>query len=683
MNRETLIAHVVKTATESSQSVFDTDCELVIYLLEHCEITVSEKQRFCPEINCIGVLAKAAYKRAEAFEKKVQEHELSKGQEVLAFTGNYDFSHTTTEWKSVLSLGIWGLRKRIAAYAQKYAEDVERTHFYEQLLRVYDAALHFIKRAADEAEAAGKMEMAKGLLHLTQAAPQNLFEVMQTMLMYYKMQMSEGTALRTLGRLDTLFYPYFEKEEETKAEELLVDFLKEIDALKATANIPFALCGTDVQGRELINTLSYRMLRAYKKAHTQHTKLHILCSKNTPKDILEEAFEGIREGNNSIVFMSDTRIIEALEKLGEDKADAVDYHVVGCYECGGNGELTCSCNARVNLVKALELTLNQGKDMMTDRMIGLESSETFDSFEQLYEAYKRQLQYLCVCAMKVTDMYEQHYSQIHASPILSGTYQSALEKGGDLYCHHSAKYPNSSVNGLGLGTTVDALAAIRKLVYEDKQMSIQELTEILRSNWEGKEALRNMIKNKYPKYGVGDAKTDALARDIVKNMASWISGKPNMKGGKYRLGLFSIDWRWDFGAKTAASADGRLAGESLSQNTSASFGADKEGATGHMLSVVSIDSSDTPNGAVVDIDLHRSAAEGTNGLQMLVGTLKTFFDLGGFAIQYNILDTETLKKAKINPDAYPNLQVRLCGWNVLFSSLSDREKEEFIERFSK
>jgi formate C-acetyltransferase len=230
---------------------------------------------------------------------------------------------------------------------------------------------------------------------------------------------------------------------------------------------------------------------------------------------------------------------------------------------------------------------------------------------------------------------------------------------------------------------VDALSAIKKLVYEEKQMSLRELTEVLRANWQGQEVLRRQIKNKYPKYGMGDAGPDALAGDIVKNLAAWISGKPNVKGGKYRLGLFSINWRWEFGKKTAASADGRFAGESLSQNTSASFGADRLGATGHLLSAVQIDSSDTPNGAIIDIDMHSSAVRGSNGLKSLVGTLRSFFAMGGFAVHYNILDNEVLQRARKDPDAYPNLQVRLCGWNVLFSTLTDKEKEEFIERFSK
>ena len=147
--------------------------------------------------------------------------------------------------------------------------------------------------------------------------------------------------------------------------------------------------------------------------------------------------------------------------------------------------------------------------------------------------------------------------------------------------------------------------------------------------------------------------------------------------------MFSIDWRWDFGLKTAASANGRHSGETLSQNTSASFGADKEGATAHLISAARIDMSKTPNGAIVDIDLHSSAVQGENGITALVSSLKTYFELGGFAVHYNVLDTDILIDAKKNPEKYPSLQVRLCGWNVLFSTLSEKEKDEFIARSMK
>lgn len=685
LSRDVLLEYALKNIeADKNGDVLEPDCKNIVYLLDNCEITVPEKNRFFINVNCDGIQTQVIYKRMELFDYEIAGSGLSAGNEALAYTGTYDFSHTTAEWESVISLGIFGLRKRISEYAEKNRNDSKKQRFYNEISKVYDAALRFMKRASELAEKNGKHEMSKGIANLTENAPANLFEAMQTTVIYYVLQhMFEGTYLRTLGRLDTLFYPYYKKESEEAAKKMVLDYLKEIDTLKAPSNIPFAIGGRDKEGNSLINELSYVFLETYKAAATNNTKFHILCEENTPTDIIESAFEGIREGNNSIVFMSDKKITESLEKLGIEHDDAINYHVVGCYECGGEGELTSSCNARVNLPMALELTLNNGKTFLGEKTAGLENNRVFETFDELYKEFARQLDYMCGCAMKMTDLCEKHYRQVHSAPFLSGVYISALEKGGDLYCDYAAKYNDSSVNGIGLATAVDSLAAIKKLVYEDKTMSLDNLTAILKSDWRNRETLRLTVKHKFLKFGLNEKVTNEMAKNIADVMYRAIGGKPNVKGGVYRLGLFSIDWRWEFGSKTGASADGRHAGETLSQNTSATFGADRNGATAHMLSVAAIDASQTPNGTIADIDLHSSAVKGRNGIKALTATLKTYFELGGFAVHYNVLDTEILKDAKRNPEKYPNLQVRLCGWNVLFSSLSEKEKDEFIARSSK
>ena len=155
---------------------------------------------------------------------------------------------------------------------------------------------------------------------------------------------------------------------------------------------------------------------------------------------------------------------------------------------------------------------------------------------------------------------------------------------------------------------------------------------------------------------------------------------PNVKGGIYRLGMFSINWRHMFGKETAATPDGRRRGEALSQNSSASFGADREGITAHILSVTKQDHTLTPNGSVLDLDFHSSAVKGEDGLAAMEATLRTYMRRGGFAVHYNVLNADVLRRAKERPEDYPNLQVRLCGWNALFTTLAPHEQEEFICR---
>ena len=658
--------------------VLENDSEIIEFLLDNCELSYTKESQFFANINCPALANESSYRRAVDIFYDVRNAKLSEAEEIGAYHGAYDFGHTSTEWDHVISLGIFGLRERILNYK---AKNPTKAKFYDDVLRCYDAALRFIKRAADEAKKAGKEKTAEGLYNLSVAPPKNLFEALQTSIIYYNLQhFFDGTAVRSLGRIDNLFYPYFIKEERTYAEDLLISFMKEINELKAPANMPFALCGTDENGNDTTNELSYLWLDTYAKAQVSRVKIHILCSKKTPRDIIEKAFRHIRNGDNSIVFMSDERVIESLMKIGAEEKDARRYEVIGCYEPAARGELPCSSSARLCMPRALELALTGGIDMQTKKAIGLEHNCKFETYEELENEFNRQLDHLINCAIEITNLWERNQDKLHASPFLSGVFTSSLEKGEDLYRDCAAKYNNSSLNLVGLATVADSLYAIKKAVYEDKIMSIGEFIEMLKNNWEGHEALRLLIKNKYPKYGQNNDEVDKIAQKVIEMATDKVWNKPNVKGGKWRVGIISITWRWEQGRRTGASADGRLSGEVLSQNADATFGADKEGTTAHILSVGKLDTSKTPNGTILDIDFHSSAVQGENGLNSMVASLLTYFELGGFAVHYNVLDTSVLIDAQKNPEKYPNLQVRVCGWNVLFSRLSEKEQNEFIAR---
>jgi len=676
LNREQLLEYA--TARAETDDVFGTDCEIIIYLLDHCQITVPEQNRFFVRVNCDGVQREIYRIRKIPYQQLFKEHGLLEGIRCKAYTGANDFGHTSICWDTLLSVGVYGLFKRLEALSEQYKDDGRMQAFYGNLLDVYGAVFRFLNRAEEGARVCGKDEMADGIRHLMGGAPRTMFEAMQTVFIYYTLQqMFDGTPLRTLGRLDGSLYPYYVGREQ---EDLFCDFLWELDWIKADANLPFALGGTDPEGKNLVNDLSYLLLDCYRKLDTRNVKLHLLCSEKTPKEFILSALDSVRHGKNSIVFLSDEKVIESLLRQGADPVDAANYHVVGCYECCADQEIPCTCNARVNLPKALELTLNHGVDQLTGKAILAPDETEFKTFDDLYGRFLSVAQELCRRAMKATDLIEANYKHIHASPVFTSTNLNALHRGGDVYVDNAAKYCNSSLNAIGLATVVDSLVAIRKLVYEDQTLTLPELMEILKSDWEGKEPLRLLIRNRFPKYGNGDPSVDVLAGEITDALYEAVGGVPNAKGGIWRLGLFSISWRWEFGAKTGASADGRRSGETLSQNSGAAFGADREGVTAHLDSVCAIDTSKTPNGTIVDLDLHTSSVKGENGLNAMYATLKTYFEKGGFAVHYNVLDTEILKAARRDPSAYPNLQVRLCGWNVLFSTLSDAEKDEFIAR---
>lgn len=664
-------------------NVFSADCDAVEYVLDNCEITVLKENKFSVSVNCDCIGLQIIRDRAVPFDE-ISEKLHGAAKKSKAYDGKYDFNHSTPDWESLFTLGFSGLRSRIKEYSNKNSEN---SSFYCGLIKVYDAAIRFISRAASVARINGNDNMANGFENLTQNPPQNLYEAIQLLFISYTLLRSvEGTGanIDSLGRADQLLQPFICSVSEKEADALLDDMMLELDSQEYGGNIPFAICGTDENGNDATNEASYKLLDAYRRNRVIYVKLHFLCSEKTPDDIIIRAFDSIRNGSNGIVFISDETVKRALIKQGASKKDADSYHVVGCYECGAYSETTCSCNGEFSIPKAVEYALFSGKDAVTGEMVGLENGGVFSTFDDLFEEFKRQLSQIITKNIALIDLYENNHKHLHAAPLLSGTYVSSLESGKDIYAENGARYCNSSLNAIGLATATDALFAIKKLVYEDKTVTLDELREILANNWQGNEQLRMTVKNKFPKFGMNNPEVDGIARLIMDAIYPEVCGKPNKKGGTYRLGTFSIDWRWEFGKMTGASADGRYAGEPLSQNASASFGSDREGVTAHLLSVAgAIDSEFTPNGTIVDIDLHESAVKGDMGLNAMLGTLRAYFKQGGFAVHYNVLNTKTLEKARVNPKDYPTLQVRVCGWNSKFVSLSEESQCEFIERSKK
>lgn len=666
--------------------VSDVDAEFYVHVLDNMETRIQENNELFVATNSEYLAHSLITQRKIVIKKAYLDNNgIRPAVEATLFDGGMDFGHSCPDWNNVLNMGIVGLRARAAEYASRSDITDEQRRFYNNIVKVYDAGLRYMDRAAGVAEAAGKMEMAQGIRNLTKDKPQNLREAMQILLIFYMFQHTvECTLLRTFGRLDQLLYPFYKKEaDKEKAKKLIQELIDTFDVMDPeAANIPFALGGLDPEGNDASNELSYLLLDAYLSKPNHNVKLHLMCSDVTPKDLVEKALDGVRKGNNSICFFSDATVIKGLMNIGATEVDARNYAVLGCYESAAFGEVACTSAGKVNGPKALELALYGGQDILTGKYIGVKGERPMDTYEDVFAAFEEQLRAACRGSMATANHMESHSPHLHSAPFYSSTFDFVMESGGDIFNTHSAKYNNTSIIVLGLATCVDSLVAIKKLVFEDKKVTLEQFKEILRNNWEGAEPLRQLVKNRYPKYGQADPEVDAMANQIMHILSDEVNNKPNTKGGVFRLGVFSITWRWGMGEKTAASADGRLSGETLSLNTGASFGATKYGATAHLLSVGGLDNYLCPDGSICDIDLHASAVAGDNGLNAMRAALETYFEKGGFAVHYNVLDAEVLKAAKKDPTLYPDLQVRLCGWNELFSSLSEKEKDEFIERIS-
>ncbi len=670
--------------------------KLFEYILENAEIEICPYDFFADKINHSNLISEQRDKwRIEIEETKINKlvDKNAAACKNLAYTGEVDFSHTAPDWKNVLDFGIAGILDRIKKYAQKPNLTEKQRVFYKSCEIEYSAIITYMKRmsalAKSNAEINPNLELlAKTLDNLCVAAPKTLHEAMElTFVLYYIQTYVECVNVRTLGAIDRLYYKFYAGDLEsgnyTKEQlcELIRYFLYRMGAIDAIANTPICLCSTDTQENTIINDLTYVIIDEYGKLNIADPKLHIRYNERFPKKLLNILLRLIRSGNNSIVFMNDDIVINALKKLGIDENDAIDYVPVGCYEPAVfRREVPCSCSGRINLLKAIELAMTGGYDMITGELLCKESAkseipETFDRFKELVETV---VKCFVDSTTELINGYEKNYIDINPAPLFSGTFDECLASGKDSY-EGGVKYNNTSINLLGLASAVDSMLAVKYAVYDKKIVSLKEFTEILKNNWKDNEKLRLIMSRRCEKYGNNTSEANELAVWISEYAASLINGKKNGRGGIYRCGMFSIDWYADFGGRTGASADGRFAKNPLSKNICAVIGKDKKGVTELINTVTGIDYTKFPNGAVFDALLHPSAISGDDGLDAAIGLFKTFIKKGGMSFQLNVLNPETLKKAQKNPEMFETLQVRLCGWNVYFVNLSMREQNEFIK----
>jgi formate C-acetyltransferase len=365
-------------------------------------------------------------------------------------------------------------------------------------------------------------------------------------------------------------------------------------------------------------------------------------------------------------------------KLGIEKQDAQRITVYGCYETSAEGtEIPCTCASYICLPKAIELSLNNGHDMQSGDLLGCESDAQISTFEDYLTEVKRQLKALTESIKRVLCELEGYYPQICPSLVMSPTYKHSAESGIELYSG-GAKYNNTSIIGAGISTLVDAVAAVKKIVFDEHKISFEDLKEVMKKDWQGEQSLQHYCRQNCPKFGNNDEEADALAAELTSYFADLINGHPNGRNGVFRCGMFSVDMRFWLSEKLSATPDGRNKGEAISKNAAATIGKDKNGVTAYLSSLLKLDHSKIPDGCVADVVLHESAVNGADGLTAFKTLLKVFMDNGGHSVHFNVLNADKLIKAQKDPEKYKNLQVRLCGWNVRFNDLSKRDQDEFI-----
>lgn len=607
-----------------------------------------------------------------------------------------DFDHVVPDWKSVLSLGFAGLKKRAQEYRNALAETVglssERKAYFDGIEIEYSAILRFVNRLYNLSLARNneKSRVVRAALRtLTQGAPENIFEAMLTIYLYFMISESvDCFQVRSLGNgLDGTLYPFYEKDIRSgkftrdEIKEFTAYFLMQWAAIGNYWGQPFYLGGTDANGKTLINDLSYDIVDVYSGLGIYNPKIQIKYNDNMPRDFLDRVLAGIRVNKGSYVFCCEPGMIKAVMSYGASYDEAADFDIRGCYETGVRANEVSTAGAYINALKAVEYVFSDGFDRRINKQVGIKTGDvtSFKTFTDFYEAFIKQWTYLIETSIQIVGEFEKYLGFINPSSLYSATIVRSLEQGKDAY-QSGVKFNNSAELCCGFAGAVDAVMAVKELIFEKKETTLGELKKALDCNWEGYETLRGKAKNCRHKYGNGDVEADIYAGNMARYFAMKVANRPNSRGGVYKPTMHSaMQFVWQ-GEKTGATPDGRKKGEEISKNASPAIGADKNGATALILSALKLQPTMYTESFCVDVMLHPSAVQGDDGLTVMKGLLDVYLKNGGMSLQFNVFNADTLREAQKNPDKYRNLQVRVCGWNVLWNNLSEKEQNAYILR---
>ena len=600
---------------------------------------------------------------------------------VGAFKSKLDTSHTCPDWQSIIELGPKGLAQRARLRRETARTDEERI-FLDCVVEVYEALSRECLRWAAFAEQKGMTEVAAVLRKNAVREPRTFREALQWALVYDRAQEAEGEDVRSQGIFDRLFLKYYRddiaagRETRESAKRLMVDFYTRFHSQQHPNNKNITFGGYGPDGEPVWNELTELGFEVFRELGRINPKLTYRFGAKTPRWQIEKVSQCIAEGKNSIVFACEETIAEMFKRRGKSVEDICDYVLVGCYEPGICGrEVVASMSLDVNLAKPLEAVFNSGKTFDGVR-IGPDCELPNDGVEFERE-YLRQLDAMLVTALESTRTLEQRWYELNPAPLHSGAFRDCIANARD-YSQGGCKYNSSGVDCSGLGTVADSLAAVHYLVDEKKLVTLQELRDALIAEWKGCEELRLRAMRQAPKWGNNNDRVDVVAKRVYDALVNRINTTHNGHGGFFQAGLWSINLDMQFGKRTAATPDGRRRGDALSRNNVATAGCGKEGPLALMHSNLKLDLAESPDGHIMDVILPLSVARRPTAAQDIATILATYFKNGGQCIHLNCFDSALLREATAHPEKYPDLQVRVCGWNVKWNDLSPQEKRHFI-----
>jgi pyruvate formate-lyase/glycerol dehydratase family glycyl radical enzyme len=533
-------------------------------------------------------------------------------------------------------------------------------------------------------------------------APRNFWEALQS---YWFVHLGVITEYNTWdsfnpGRLDQHLWPFYSKGladgtlTKDSARELLQAFWVKFNNQPAPPKVgvtaeesgtytDFALInvgGLKEDGTDGVNDLSYLILDVIEEMRILQPSSMVQVSAKGPDEFLLRALRIVRTGFGQPSVFNTDAIVQELVRQGKSVADARNGGASGCVEAGAFGKEAYILTGYFNLAKVLEITMHNGVDPRTDKKIGLETGDpaAFRTFDDLFEAFRRQIRHFVDVKVRGSNVIEKLYARYLPAPFLSVLIDDCIGNGKD-YHAGGARYNTNYIQGVGMGTITDTLSAIRHNVYDNGHFTMSELMKALDGNFEGYDNLRQRVLNRTPKFGNDDDSADDLMKRVFEAYFEAVDGRPSPRGGTYRINLLPTTVHVYFGKVTGATADGRKAGDAVSEGVSPVQGADRKGPTAVIKSLGKMDHIRT-GGTLLNQKFAPQLLAGDAGLRGVKDLVRSYFRLMGHHIQFNVVTADTLREAQKFPEKYRDLIVRVAGYSDYFVDCSSELQDEIIRR---
>ncbi len=559
--------------------------------------------------------------------------------------------------------------------------------------------------AKDEKDAVRKKELeriAEVCDRVPANAPRDFWEALQA---YWFVHLGVITEYNTWdsfnpGRLDQHLWPFYQKGladgtlSKESARELLQAFWIKFNNQPAPPKVgvtaeesgtytDFALInvgGLREDGTDGVNELSFLILDVIEEMRILQPSSMVQISAKGPDAFLLRALKIVKTGFGQPSIFNTDAIVQELVRQGKSVVDARNGGASGCVESGAFGKEAYILTGYFNLPKVFEITLGNGVDPRTGKKIGPETGEptTFKSFNDLFEAFRKQIRHFVDIKVRGSNVIEKLYATYLPAPFLSVLVDDCVKNGKD-YHAGGARYNTNYIQGVGVGTITDVLSAIQYNVYDNKHFTMKELLEALEKNFVGAETLRQRVLNRTPKFGNDDDYADNLMKRVFEAYFEAVDGRPTPRGGSYRINLLPTTAHIYFGKMTGATADGRLAGDAVSEGVSPVQGADRKGPTAVVKSLGKMDHVRT-GGTLLNQKFTPQLLADDTGLVGVKDLVRSYFRLMGHHIQFNVVTADLLREAQAQPEKYRDLIVRVAGYSDYFVDCSAELQNEIIHR---